>query len=363
MNSGSVTVILLALLMASAEGFGFHDAMEDGYPLVCATPSSVSMGGVWALPSGGAAAIFLNPGELSLQDSERFLVSTGYVSWSSTTEYLQDHNHKESGTIPLTVTGAYSFNIGSVSAGIGISRVSDFSFDGVNLIYHEEEQGILKVYAVENLDSSGSLWETVAGVSTGLCDWLYVGVSSGLRSGSGDYTYNYNVLTSSATDTAYTAEWDEAALCAHAGILLPFEFGTFGASWVTGSDMYPSRLAGGFVKQMEILGEGSLGVEFDVLSPEDGPEFSGRFIGIFPGMIEGVTTRYSIGFQKADHSHRNGMCFATGSTVSLGERLALDLAVSWRSRSRSGTSFPDDPYMTYHDDNATFFGAGLSGGF
>jgi hypothetical protein len=350
------------LVVSQIQAFGFHDAMEFGDPLVCATPRSVSMGGVWALPSGGAASIFLNPAELSTTPPEQIMVSTGYVSWNATSEYLQEYSHRESGTIPLTATAAWSFDIGRASAGIGLCRVSDFSFDGVNLLFEEETSGRMYIAAVENLDSRGSLWETVAGLSIPVTDWLIAGVSAGLRSGSGHYTLEHNNITGSAGDTTITVDWDEAAFCAHGGVLVPVGFGTFAASWVSGSDMYPSRLAGGFVKQMRVLGQGSLGVEFDVLSPEDRPELSGRFVGIFPGMIEGVTTRYSIGFWQAHRHNRNGLCFATGSTVELSDRLSMDLAVSWRSRSRSGSSFPDDPYMTHHDDNATFFGAGLTAG-
>jgi hypothetical protein len=360
LDAGRPIVVVFLVFSAGANGFGFFDAVDKGDPLVCVTPASISMGGLWALPSGGAASIFLNPAELSLERTRQLVASTGYVSWNSTTEYLQGLDHRESGTIPLTATGAYSFQVGEVSAGIGFCRVSDFSFDGCNLIPAEETSGRLYIYAVQHLDSRGSLWETTAGLSTGISDWLLVGVSSGLRSGSGHYTLEYVVPSSPAADTTYTCDWRETAFCAHAGILFPFEFGTFGASWVSGSDMYPSRIAGGFVKPMSIFGGGSLGVEFDVLDPEDASEQSGRFFGIFPGMIEGVTTRYGIGFWKAHLSHRSGLCFSTGSTVELSDRFSLDLAVSWRSRSRSGTSFPDVPYMTIHDDNATFFGAGVS---
>lgn len=355
----SVGFSIIFLSVSIAWGFGFHDVLEDGYPIVCVTPASSAMGGVWSMPSGGPASIFLNPAELSLVEGTPLHLSGGVISWKTIVHCQQGFDHHESGTIPGTVTGALKFGLGdNFSAGLGISHVAGFGFDGSNMVLIEEEQDIIRIYAADNLDSSGSLWEALGGVSCRITEWLLAGASAGLRFGSGDYELDHNVLNSSVGDYTETGKWSESDFCSHVGLLLPLEFGTAGFSYVTGSDRYKSRLAGGFSKSFRLLNNGILGVEFDVLSPDDKPETSGKFFCIVSGMMPNVTSIYSIGFQQANRSHRNGLCLSTGALWDLGN-LNLDFAISWRSRSRSGTAFPDS---LVHDiyDSGTYFNIGTT---
>ncbi len=194
----SIFTLLLIFSVACPSlvlAWGFHDAMEYGSPIVAVTPKSSAMGGVWSMPSGGPASIFLNPAELSTLDSTVITVGTGLIQWSTYTYGEHSFSQILSGTILGSLTAAVGFRLTDrISLGAGVARVSDFGFEGENLEIMLNGPGRYKVYAVNNLDSRGSLWEVNTGMSFELSDWLIAGASGGLRSGSGSWTRVYNLV-------------------------------------------------------------------------------------------------------------------------------------------------------------------------
>ena len=340
--------------------WGFHDAMEYGSPIVAVTPKSSAMGGVWSMPSGGPASIFLNPAELSTMDGTMITVGTGLIQWNTYTYGADEFTQILSGTILGTATAAVGFRLTDrISLGAGVARVSDFGFEGESLEIMLEGPGRYKVYAVNNLDSRGSLWEVNTGMSFELSDWLIAGASGGLRSGSGSWIRVYNLVYESVPNDTTSLDWDELDFCAHIGFLLPFEFGTFGISGTNASGRYRSRVAIGYQKDLEILNGSTLGFEVDVQSiEEDNPAVSGKFFAVFLNMIPSVRSIYSVGFDRASDYTRSGLCLSTGACIDLG-RIDLDMAISWRSRSRAGFSFPE-PNLDNIDDSGTYYNIGLN---
>jgi len=357
MNRALTNTVCTVLLIASrVSAWGFHDAQELGTPLVCASPMSTAMGSVWSLPSSGPASIFLNPAELAEANGTDLLVSSGWIQWSTDVYGEYEFQHGESGTIPGPLTAALGFGLTDrFNAAVGVSNVADFSFDGVNMVLVDLGPGLYEIGAVDNLDSRGSLWEINAGIGAEVTDWLSLGVSAGVRNGSGSWTLFHNDLTGPADSTS-TGDWDETAACFHCGVLMDAGIGTIGISTVSGSDMYSDRLAAGFQREFDVI-DGRIGIEFDSTDPFERGDFSGRLF-IAPGeMIANVRSVYSIGFVKAAEHHRTAACLATGTSVSLGD-VDLDLVVSWRSRSRAGHSVPDY-LVTVVDDSGTYYLVGL----
>ena len=340
--------------------WGFHDAMEYGSPIAAVTPKSSAMGGVWSMPSSGPASIFLNPAELSMLNGTEITAGTGLIQWNTYTYGENEFTHIQSGTILGTTTVAVGFIITDrISFGAGVARVSDFGFDGENMEIVVPLPGRYEIYAVNNLESRGSLWEVNAGMSFEFCDWLIAGASGGLRSGSGSWTLMHNILGESAPDDTTSLDWDESDFCAHIGLLSPFNFGTWGISGTNASGRYRSRIAIGYQKDLEILNGSTLGFEFDVQSiEEDNPAMSGKFFAVFSEMIPSVRSVYSVGFDRASDYKRAALCLSTGTCIDFG-RLDLDMAISWRSRSRSGFSFPE-PYIDNIDDSGTYYNIGLN---
>lgn len=358
-----ITALLILLSVAgpsSVLAWGFHDAMDYGSPIAAVTPKSSAMGGVWSMPSAGPASIFLNPAELSELDGTEITFGTGLVQWNTYTYGANEFTDIQSSTILGSATVAAGFRLTDrISLGAGVARVSDFGFNGENLEIMLNGPGRYSVYAVGNLDSRGSLWEANTGMSFELSDWLIAGASGGLRSGSGSWTLVQNYLDESVPDDTTSEDWDELDFCAHIGFLMPFEFGTFGISGTNASGRYHSRVAIGYQKNLAILNGSTLGLEVDVQSiEEDNPAVSGKFFAVFSEMIPNVRSIYSVGFDRASDYKRAGLCLSTGACINLGV-IDLDMAISWRSRSRAGFSFPD-PNLDNIDDSGTYYNIGLN---
>ncbi len=352
-------VLLSVLLSSRVQAWGFHDALEYGSPLTCVTPKSTAMGGVWSLPSSGPASIFLNPAELSLIDRTEITVGTGLVQWHSYVHGELGFDHHDSGIALGTFSAAAGTRISdAVSIGAGISRISDFGFEGVNKLIDNIGFGLYDIIAIDILDSHGTLWELNGGVSVELADWLKAGASGGLRFGSGSWTMIHTLTDQSSPDDTTGGDWEESDLCAHLGFLMPFEFGTFGISGTNSSDRYRSRVAVGFQKDFEILYGSTIGVEFDIQSIENEPEISGRFFGYMAEMLPNTRSIYSVGFSRPSNYHKAALSISTGACIDF-DRFGIDLAISWKSKSRDGHSFPDE-YIAHIDDSGTYYNVGLN---
>lgn len=354
-----IILVVILIFPSSLLAWGFHDATGMGSPVVCVTPKSSAMGGVWSLPSGGAASVFLNPAELSMLDGTLINSTIAFVQWYSNINAMLDFDHYTSGN-----TGAFTLAAGTqvsdaLSIGAGITKVSDFRFNGIMDILEEIGLGSYQSSALDILDSHGSLWEANTGVSVVLNDWLTAGVSGGIRFGKGSSNLRRVYADQSNPDDTTIVEWEESDFCVHAGILMPFEFGIFGLSATNPSGRYRSRIAVGFQREFSILYGSTLGVEFDIQSIEEkNPAVSGRVFANLAEMIPHVRSTYSIGFNRASGYHRAAVCLGTGAYIDFG-KVNVDLGVSWISRSKAGFSFPE-PFITNIDDAGTYFSAGVS---
>lgn len=359
MNRYFITFVFVLLLPSALLAWGFHDAIGSGSPLICVSTKSSAMGGVWSLPSSGAASIFLNPAELSMIDGALINTTISIVQWSENVNNAVDFDEYSSG-----FTGTFTFAAGTeisdaVSIGAGITKVSDFGFDGILLFVEEIGVNSYQIFAIDVLDSQGSIWEANAGVSVVLTDWLTAGVSGGIRFGTGSWNRRHDIVDPVAIDDTTSGEWEEEDFCVHAGILMPFEFGTFGLSGTNATSRYRSRIAVGFQREFSILYGSTLGMEFDIQSmEEENPAVSGRVFANLTEMMPHVRSTYSIGFNRASHYNRAALCLGTGATLEFG-RVNLDLGISWMSRSRGGFAFPE-PLVSNIDDAGTYYSAGLS---
>ncbi len=354
-----ITFVIVLILPAAVLAWGFHDAMGNGSPILCVTSKSSAMGGVWSLPSGEAASVFLNPAELSMLDGAFINTTIALEQWYSNINAELDFDRYSSGQAGSVTLAAGTAISDAVSIGAGITKVSDFRFSGINNILEESGQNHYKIFAIDILDSHGSLWEANTGISVVINDWLTLGVSGGIRFGSGSWNLRHDVALPSSPDDTTIVEWEENDFCAHAGILMPFEFGTFGLSGTNATGRYRSRIAFGFQKDFSILYGSTMGVEFDIQSIEDkNPAVSGRTFIYLAEMLPNVRSSYSVGFNRASDYKRAALCLGTGARIDLGQ-VDVDLGISWMSRSRAGFSFPE-PFISHIDDSGTYFSAGLS---
>lgn len=356
-----VLLVLISLIIypSGVSAWGYYDSMENGSPIVCITTRSSTMGGVWSLPSSGAASIFLNPAELSMLDGTFINFTAAIVQWNSVVTGVLDYNNYDSGYTGAVTLAAGTAISDDVSIGAGIAKVSDFRFNGISTIREEIGVNAYQVFAIDLLDSHGTLWEANTGISVVINDWLTAGVSGGIRFGKGSWNLRHDIADPLAVDDTTIVEWEENDFCAHAGILMPFEFGTFGLTGTNATSRYLSRIAVGFQKELVILHGSIIGVEFDIQSIEDkNPAVSGRTFIYLTEMMPNVRSTYSVGFHRASDYQRAALCLGTGAFIDFGQ-VNLDLGISWMSRSRAGYSF-SEPFISSIDDYGTYYSAGLS---
>jgi hypothetical protein len=359
MRSVLLLVASFIIFPSAVSAWGFHDAMGNGSPIICITPKQSAMGGVWALPSSEAASIFLNPAELSMLNGTSIKISAAIVEWHSYVSAELDYDHFDSGNLGTVTTAVGTEISDAVSIAAGISRVSHFGFSGISNILEEYGYTGYKIYAIDLLDSQGSLWEANTGISVALIDWLTAGVSGGLRFGNGSYTLRHDIVDPVSPDDTTEVSWEESDFCVHAGLLMPFSFGTFGISGTNKTGRYDSRIAFGFQRDFSILNGSTMGVEFDLQSVEEkNPGVSGKMFIYMAEMIPNVRSTYSVGFIRATDYNKAALCLGTGTRIDFG-KMNLDMAVSWMSRSKSGYAFPE-PYSYHIEDSGTYYSAGLS---
>lgn len=354
-----VIALPVLLIATSVVGWGFHDAMGEGSPMLSISTRQSAMNGARAMPSSGAASIFLNPAELSLLSGTEFSAYVAMVQWKAYAQGDLDFDYKDTGSSG-SGTVALGFDLSKdISAGLGMTRVADFGFNGASNIVKELPGGGWEVEAVQILDSWGSLWEAGTGMSYSAADWLTLGLSGGVRFGSGAYTHRWDNTDPDQPDDTTEVEWSSADPFIHAGALIPLDIGTFGLSGTNATERFNSVVAVGFQHDFEILSGSTIGVEFDFHSLEEKyTDYTGVFYAHFAEMIPRVRSTYSVGFNRAAQHHRTGLCLGTAARIAF-EDFDVNLGVSWNSRSRTGTIFPE-PHLISVDDSGTYYSAGIT---
>jgi hypothetical protein len=294
---------------------------------------------------------------MTLDDSSLTVqVSGGLLYWmekvtADTVETIRTGN--ELGNLSLAV----GLPIGDdVVVSAGLTKVSTNSYFGTHDIPREPyEPG--DEDSIEVVESSGGLWEGLAGIRLSLPMGISAGVSLGSRFGSADYKYtkSSSVPGSGTGETEYW-EWTESEPCLHGGLTATGEIGRVGLSYATGSDHYDSRLALGVEFVAERIGNTVVGLEGELESPFDRNMVTGRyFLNVPLSSRIDMTGGLSLNQSETANKARAGFSFG-GSVVAMGTR--MELGVSWQSNKRPGSTFESEA-ADYVDDSGIIFSLGL----
>ncbi len=356
MRARSLLALVLALSVHAVSAFGYEDAIGQGTIIPGISARNLLMGGAIAIGYGDPTSVLLNPANLGRVASAgiEFNIGPG-IATENIIDSLGRYTRSYIGLGPTSVAARMPAGR-SMTLGAGIARVSDFSYDGLHYL---AEDPLIPGYITgeQRFNSSGGLWEAVAGCSYRVARWLTLGVSAGPRFGSADFEYEF-VDRVGDEDSTYSWDMEENALCVHAGATLPIGLNTVSASWISGSDDYPSRIAAGAILHSGGTAEGfSIGLEGEVRSPGDSSSVAGRLSARFspnPGFI------FGLGMSFLDDGGESGSStagFNLGVSVSLGKAV-LNGSFAFVNSKRSDVAFGFEGFDEV-EDRLGYFGLGL----
>lgn len=340
--------LVILLLPFTLFGYGYPASQETGSSLVGFDPITASVGGVSSLDVGGSL-LMSNPSGLALLRVARIQVGVGPVLSKESVE--TPYGKFNISSIALGSVGfTAAFPIGNaLGTGIGVSRLSDFSYRGE--FYDFVIQGTDSVVIFEQQNNSGSVWEACAGLGATIVPGLNVGASAGYRFGSGTDDY----FRDTSIDTAFVIieTWEENAMAYRAGLTAVASRLMVGATYTNGMEKYPPRVSLGAVLGDMNKWEPAIGAEVELQFPGDSTRFAGRLFG---GTLISGNDLYARAavfmFSSQGSDTKEGTGLSMGISLKMAEKLFLDAALSWTSESRNGNVFGGyNPQSTVTDTN------------
>jgi len=352
-SAGLLFLISLAAA-GTALGYGYHDALNYGNTIDVVSIRSAALVGIRVFGSDGAKAVFLNPSALGNVGNMEFTCSISSISW--TEEVVDSTNitqRSNQGLGSLGGAAAFRINPDIVIAG-GVAKVSDHQYNGTHFLPSDPSHPGIAV--VEILESSGGLWEALGGISVNPTGSLRVGVSTGLRFGSVDYTYSYDQMFTPELDSTATWTWEESDFCYHAGAQVGDDIMDAGVSYSSGSGHYRARLCFAGRARAEHINNIRLGFEGEIIAPFKENFFNGK-LSLEAPIRTDMELLAGVGFYEGEQMNRVGTAFSVGGRYSRGP-FRVECALFHSGRSRNSTAFPEE-YSDYVDDSWTQFCIGL----
>lgn len=356
MKARGLLALVLALSVHAVSAFGYEDALDQGTVIPGISARSLLMGGAMAIGYGDPTSVLLNPANLGRVSAPgiEFNVGPG-IATENIEDSLGRHSRSYIGLGPISIAARIPAGR-SLTFGAGMARVTDYSYDGLHYL---AEDPLMPGFITgeERFNSSGGLWEAVAGGSFRVARWLTLGLSAGPRFGSADLEYEF-IDRVGEEDSTESWSVDENALCIHAGATLPLGLNSFSVAWISGSDDYPSRVAAGAIFHSGGTAEGfSVGLEGEVRSPGDSSTVIGRVSTRFtpnPGFIFGAGLSFA---DRGSGSGSSNLGLSLGVSISLGKAV-LNGSFAFLNSKRDETAFGFEGFDEV-EDRIGYFGLGL----
>ena len=330
--------ISLLTVFTLAAGFGYYDGMLRGTLTEGLTPLAAATGGVFSLGYEPAMGAVTNPAALQLAEGARLEAGLSPGSWECA--HIYPFPVKDRKTTGLYLGGLSAGFVGPLSGGwslgAGAAKVSDYRMTA-NIVEYEDEQ--YKTTAVKMVESHGGLYEISAGAGYRATLWLSLGLSAGVRLGSGSWEESIENYVSDTT-IVQDVSWTASEPCFRAGAIAREGRVTGGAVFSSGSERMPSGLAFGTRVSFHVLADGELGVEYQMQ-----PAFTDSLVSIrafmaVEDLYPGVRSFYSLTCRQERGQHSSTMGGSFGLDIPLG-RAGLIASVGWNGADRRNSLFGD----------------------
>lgn len=330
-------LVLLLVIPGITSAFGYLDANGNGTSIPGFNAVTMGLGGARAIGFGDALSVLTNPADIYRIPGTTFTLSIGpgilTESFEDTTGY-----HDFNWIALSNLSAAMKFQVSpKLALGAGIARISDCSFEGT---YYDRDALSGDIIEDFELVSSGGLYETAAGFSWHLQNWINIGLSGGLRFGSASYDSTYVDRLNHENDTTVSIEWNESDFCWHAGIMIPLSMTSIGISWASATDHYDARIAAGVLLYTGELKQGALGIEVEIVDPGDASNLEGRLIGQV-SQSNSLTFRGALSIiDRNEEVESRGIGLSFGTGIAFG-RVTLNGAFAWSSLTRDSFAYSE----------------------
>ncbi|PIE53321.1 hypothetical protein CSA37_01935 [Candidatus Fermentibacteria bacterium] len=334
-------------------GFGYHDSMNNGSPLPACSPSMAALGSCRAIGIPEPVNVFTNPARLVLVPPS-VQVSASSVSWAE--KVLENDLEKTVRTMMVlgNFSGAAVFSAAGLSFAAGYAKVAEFGYEGTHEVYDNPD---LPPVGFEVLNSKGSQWEGMAGVSGRISGSLSAGFSGGFRTAEADYEYLFNSYLITIPDSSAVWSFDESEFAWHAGVALTGDIFNTGVSYSSGTARMDETIAFGASVYAAHINKITVGFEGEIISPADGNHFLGKLSVIMP-LTNNLNALTSASFDDQRIANRAGFGFGMGFEGRV-NRFLISGGILNRFKARKNTAFPNEGAERI-DDSATQISFGVS---
>lgn len=337
--SNAMWLIIILLIPGMVFAFGYTDVYGNGSSIPGYNAVSLGLGGARSVGFGDALSILTNPAGIYRIPGTSFTMSIGPAV---VTETFEDSTGRANyNWIALAnLSAAMKFQAcPELAIGAGIARITDFSFDGLNIKWdHTQGPDSGMVTEINELKVVGGLFESAAGFSWKPLAWMNIGLSGGLRFGQVDFDSTFEDCLNPENDTLVSWGWNESEFCWHSGIIIPLSLSSIGVSWASASEHYDSRVAAGAIMYTAESKQGAFGAEIEIIDPGDSNAFTARIFGQFHPS-NSLTFRGALSFTDSGNEvEKQGIGLAVGTGISFG-RLTLNGAYSSSFVEMKGIAF------------------------
>lgn len=336
-------MIILLVYTITAFGYGYWDSFDAGARVQSLSPVSAGMCGATVPDCSSALSLFTNPSALASSDEVIVSLSGWEIGWREEITYHYTCNEPYRYNIGAMIPrGSFAVAVpvgGEFAAGIGITTVSQYQMKATVQEFNETSAGTKDLFKTMITEAYGDLNEALVSMA-GTVGPVNIGISPGIRFGSGGSTTYSNRV--SGLDSTFIETWEHSEFALRAGANMTLGYTVLYSTHVSGDSRYLSFSNFGASASFPFMKGGYLGAEIGVV---DSDNLNVTAFTRLPGVVEGSSMYLGLNGYRPDVPVKTGIGLSVGGDYSFGN-CRVSGAYYFHSRYRDGAAVPV-PYINH----------------
>ncbi len=331
-----VLMVMLATTVV-AYGYGYWDSFLLGARIPSLSAVSGGMCGATIPDHSSAMSVFINPSALAASSDIIVSASGWHLSWREEISYhytcVEPYRYNMGSMIPK---GAFAFAVPlgrGFTAGAGVSTVSQYQMKAIVQEYYEITPTHRELWNTMFTDAYGNISEVLVSLA-GVAGPVSMGISPGIRYGSGGSTTYSNTIFGHSSSSVIS--WEHSGFALRAGASIKLGCNELYSTHTTGDERYLSFTNLGALSFLSFMNGGYLGAEAGFL---DGDNLNVTAFTRLPGAIEGSSIYMGVNGYRPDDALKAGIGLSIGGDYSF-HNYRVSAAYHFHSRYREGTAVP-----------------------